>query len=109
MTDRLWEIADIAKLVEDAQAAPEARGPYNERVWPAHLKVTLMSDPKNRRAQRREQQTAEIEVSQANLRKSIAETERLVNESDKMLRRHRKECDDDDAIDDPASGKPISS
>ena len=31
------------------------------------------------------------------MRASIAETERLVDESDKMLRRHRKECEDDDA------------
>ena len=55
-----------------------------------------MSDRKTRAA-RRAQQTAEVEASQANLRKSIAETERLVGESDAMLRRHRKECDDDDA------------
>ena len=32
MSDRLWEIADIAKLVEDAEAAPTARGPYRKRV-----------------------------------------------------------------------------
>jgi IS1 family transposase len=31
VTDRLWEIADIAKLVEDAEAAPKARGPYKKR------------------------------------------------------------------------------
>ena len=37
------------------------------------------------------------EASQDGLRKSIAETERLVGESDKMLRRHRKECEEDDA------------
>ena len=55
-----------------------------------------MSDPK-KRAERREQHTAEIEASQDILRKSIAETERLVGESDAMLRRHRQECDDDDA------------
>lgn len=30
VTDRLWEIADIAKLVEDAEAAPKARGPYKK-------------------------------------------------------------------------------
>lgn len=30
------------------------------------------------------------------MRKSIAETERLVGESDEMLRRHRQECEDDD-------------
>jgi hypothetical protein len=55
-----------------------------------------MSDPE-KRAQRRKQHTAEIEASQDSLRKSIAETERLVGESDKMLRRHRKECEEDDA------------
>jgi hypothetical protein len=34
-------------------------------------------------------------ASDAGLRHSIAETDRLVLESDKMLRRHHKECDDD--------------
>ena len=52
-----------------------------------------------KRAERREQQAREVEASQATLRASIAETERLVGEFDKMLRRHRKECDDDDASD----------
>lgn len=31
VSDRLWEIADIAKLVEDAEAAPRTRGPYNKK------------------------------------------------------------------------------
>ncbi len=31
VTDWLWEIADIAKLVEDAEAAQKARGPYKRR------------------------------------------------------------------------------
>jgi IS1 family transposase len=31
VTDRLWEIGDIAKLVEDAEAAPKARGSYKKR------------------------------------------------------------------------------
>jgi hypothetical protein len=31
VTDRLWEIADIAKLVEDEEAAPKTRGPYKKR------------------------------------------------------------------------------
>jgi hypothetical protein len=48
------------------------------------------------RAKRRDRQAAEVEASQARLRQSIAETERLVGESDKMLRRHRKENDDAD-------------
>ncbi len=55
-----------------------------------------MPDPK-KRTERRNQHSAEVEASQANLRRSIAETARLVEESDAMLRRHRKECEDDDA------------
>ena len=55
-----------------------------------------MSDIKTR-AQRREQQSAEIEASQAGLRRNIAETKRLVDESDKMIRRHGKECAGDEA------------
>ena len=31
VTDRLWEIADIAMLVEDAETAPKKRGSYNKR------------------------------------------------------------------------------
>jgi hypothetical protein len=54
-----------------------------------------MPDPK-KRAERRKRQAAEIEASQAGLRKNIAETERLVNESEEMLRRHRRECEEDD-------------
>lgn len=51
---------------------------------------------KEKRAERRTQQAREVEASQESLRTSIAETERLVSESDKMLRRHRKEREDDD-------------
>jgi IS1 family transposase len=32
VSDRLWEIADIAKLVEDAEAAPARRGSYKKRA-----------------------------------------------------------------------------
>ena len=28
VTDRLWDIADIAKLVEEPEAKPGKRGPY---------------------------------------------------------------------------------
>ena len=52
---------------------------------------------RNSRAERRDRQAAEVEASQANLRKNIAETKRLVGESDAMLKRHRKECEDDEA------------
>lgn len=49
------------------------------------------------RAEKRDRHAREVEASQAGLRESIKETERLVDQSDKMLRRHRKECDEDDA------------
>jgi hypothetical protein len=49
------------------------------------------------RAERRDRHSAEVEASQAELRKSISETERLVNQSDQMLRRHRNECEAGDA------------
>jgi len=30
VTDQLWEIADVAKLIEGAEATPKARGPYKK-------------------------------------------------------------------------------
>jgi hypothetical protein len=48
-------------------------------------------------AERREQQQQEAEESQSRLRASIAETERLVGESDEMLKRHGQECEADNA------------
>jgi hypothetical protein len=51
---------------------------------------------RNQRVQRREQHSREIEASQNSLRESIAETDRLVGESEAMLRRHRQEQEDDD-------------
>jgi hypothetical protein len=30
VSDRLWEIADIVKLVEDGEVVPKKRGPYNK-------------------------------------------------------------------------------
>ncbi len=32
VSDRLWEIADIAKLVQDAEGGPAKRGPYKKRT-----------------------------------------------------------------------------
>ena len=58
--------------------------------------MSAMTDPK-KRAERRAQQAREVEESQAKLRASIAETERLMDASDEMLRRHRRELDEDDA------------
>ena len=49
-----------------------------------------------KRAERRADQAREVEESQAKLRASIAETERLMDASDAMLRRHRRELDEDD-------------
>lgn len=54
-----------------------------------------MSDRKQR-AERREQHAREVEASQDALRRSITETERLVGESDDMLKRQRRECDEDE-------------
>lgn len=48
------------------------------------------------RRERRERHAAEVEASQGALRESIAATEKLVDQSDRMLRRHRKECDDEE-------------
>ena len=53
------------------------------------------------RAERRERHAAEVEASQVELRKSITETERLVDQSDRMLRRHRTECEADDSVETP--------
>ena len=50
-----------------------------------------------KRVERRTQQAEEVETSQISMRKNIAETKRLVDDSDRMLRRHRKEREDDDA------------
>jgi hypothetical protein len=52
-----------------------------------------------RRAERRVQQAREVEESQAKLRASIAETERLMDASDEMLKRHRRELEVDDPED----------
>ena len=52
---------------------------------------------KETREARRSLQATEVEASQALLRANIEEAERLVDESDKMLRRHRRELDEDDA------------
>jgi hypothetical protein len=46
-------------------------------------------------AKRQERHASEIEMSQAALRASVAETDRLISESDKMLRRHRREIEED--------------
>jgi hypothetical protein len=52
-----------------------------------------MSSPEDRYP-RRERQTREVEESQQELRDSIAHTEHLLSQSETMLKRHRRECDD---------------
>lgn len=58
------------------------------------------------RAERRDRHAAEVEASQAGLRNSISETERLVDQSEQMLQRHRRECEAGDA--DPGADEPKS-
>jgi hypothetical protein len=46
------------------------------------------------RHQRREGQAREVEESQRDLRQSIAKTQKLVDQSDDLLNRHRRERDE---------------
>lgn len=48
------------------------------------------------RARRRERQALEAEASQQELRDSIAKTQKLLDASDEMLKRHRRECEAND-------------
>jgi len=32
VTDRVWDVCDIVKLVEDAEGMPGKRGPYKKQV-----------------------------------------------------------------------------
>lgn len=56
----------------------------------------MNDDRSDRRSSRAAQQSREIEENQEALRRSIAETERLVSESENMLRRHRQEREQDE-------------
>jgi hypothetical protein len=57
-----------------------------------------MPDPKSRKA-RQDRHAREVEDSQRALRESITATQRLLDASDEMLNRHRKERDDEDQPD----------
>ncbi|HEX8309242.1 MAG TPA: hypothetical protein VF645_12575 [Allosphingosinicella sp.] len=57
----------------------------------------MNDDRTDRRSTRANQHSREIEENQEALRRSIAETERLVTESENMLSRHRRERDADEA------------
>lgn len=54
--------------------------------------LAIIPDKQNRQA-RRERQARELENNQQALRESIAESKRLADEADAMIRRHREECD----------------
>jgi hypothetical protein len=58
------------------------------------MRVPHVMQPYETSSKRRERHAVETENSQAKLRASIAETERLVGETDLMLGRHRQECED---------------
>lgn len=47
------------------------------------------------REERRKRQAHEVEESQRGLRDSIKKTQDLLDQSDEMLKRHRKECEDE--------------
>jgi hypothetical protein len=55
-----------------------------------------MRDIKKQRTERAKRHDGEVKANQKALRESIAETKRLVGESEKMLRRHREERETDD-------------
>jgi hypothetical protein len=49
------------------------------------------------RVERRDRQAREVEESQRELRDSIATTQRLLDQSDEMLKRHRQERESDES------------
>lgn len=55
-----------------------------------------MRDVKKQRADLEARHALEIEAGQKALRQSIAETERLVGKSEEILRRHRREREDEE-------------
>ena len=60
--------------------------------------VGAMADKKQREA-RRAQQALEIEENQEALRRSIAESQRLIDEAAQITRRHRIEIEEDEGED----------
>ena len=54
-----------------------------------------MPDQESRKA-RSDRQAREVERSQHELRESIAKTQRLLDESERMLKRHRRECEENE-------------
>jgi hypothetical protein len=56
-------------------------------------------DQRESKEERRKRQAHELEESQKALRDSIAHTQDLLDQSDELIRRHRRECEDDDERD----------
>jgi len=56
------------------------------------------------RHDRRDRHARELEESQQRLRESIHETERLLTASEEMLKRHRRESDEAENLDDGGDG-----
>jgi len=80
---------------EECGAAVQSLGSVKARLRSAaHVGVDARH-LEQRKANRQARQEAEIQVSQAALRASVAETDRLIGESERMLRRHREENDRD--------------
>lgn len=80
---------------EDCGAAVQSLGSIKARLHNATQQGAKARGAKGRRADRQARHQAEIEASQAALRASVAETDRLIGESEEMLRRHRREDDSD--------------
>ena len=53
-------------------------------------------DHRETKEERRKRQTREVEESQKALRDSIARTQSLLDQSDEMIKRHRRESDEDE-------------
>jgi hypothetical protein len=49
------------------------------------------------RKERHDRQSQEVEQSQRELRASIERTRKLLDQSEQMLKRHRRECEQDGA------------
>ena len=90
---------DAPVTCEDCGTAGPALHELKDRVAndPSYSRKSGKAAPRGEgRAELRDRHEAEVDASQANLRESIAETDRLVDQSDEMLRRHRAECDEQD-------------
>jgi len=82
---------------DDCGHAGQTLGELKARFVDGSGESPAHPEPAEGRAALRDRHAREVDISQADLKDSIAETDRLVDESDEMLRRHRRECDDQEA------------